>query len=101
MSRADRSVAMTADVDRLARQHLLRPDRQEDICFGLWRSSKGQTRTTALLERLLLPREGKGMFTATQASSRSFWSVQWPKRLLVMQDLPYYTATPWGADGKA
>lgn len=59
MSRADRSVAMTADVDRLARQHLLRPDRQEDICFGLWRSSKGQTRTTALLERLLLPREGE------------------------------------------
>lgn len=59
MSRAVRSVAMTADLDHLARQHLLRPDRQEDICFGLWRSSKGLTRTTVLLERLLLPREGE------------------------------------------
>ena len=59
MSRAARSVAMTADVDRFAQQHLRRSDRQEDICFGLWRSSKGQTRTTALLERLLLPREGE------------------------------------------
>ena len=59
MSRAERSVAMTADVDRLAREHLLRADRQEDICFGLWRSSKGGTRTTAILERLLLPSEGE------------------------------------------
>lgn len=59
MSRAERSVAMTADVDRQARQHLLRSDRQEDICFGLWRGSKGVTRNSALLERLVLPREGE------------------------------------------
>jgi molybdopterin/thiamine biosynthesis adenylyltransferase len=58
MSRAERSAAMTAAVDRAAREHLLRFDRQEDICFGLWRVSKGQTRTTALIERLILPREG-------------------------------------------
>jgi molybdopterin-synthase adenylyltransferase len=59
MSRAERSVAMTGDVDRLARAHLLRPDRQEDICFGLWRGSRGRTRTTAILERLIFPREGE------------------------------------------
>jgi len=59
MSRAERSVAMPATVDLSARDHLLRSDRQEDICFGLWRSSKGQTRTTALIERLILPREGE------------------------------------------
>lgn len=59
MSRAERSVAMTADVDRLVRQHLLRSDGQEDICFGLWRGSKGLTRNTALLERLILPRHGE------------------------------------------
>lgn len=59
MSRAERSLAMTADVDRLARKHLLRADRQEDICFGLWHSSRGATRTTALIERLILPLKGE------------------------------------------
>jgi len=59
MSHAERSVAMTADVDRLARKHLLRSDRQEDICFALWRGSKGLTRSTALLERLILPGNGE------------------------------------------
>jgi molybdopterin/thiamine biosynthesis adenylyltransferase len=59
MSRAQRSVAMSGAVDLAAREHLLRSDRQEDICFGLWRISKGQSRTTALVERLILPREGE------------------------------------------
>jgi molybdopterin/thiamine biosynthesis adenylyltransferase len=59
MSRAERSVAMTAEVDRLAREHLLRFDRQEDVCFGLWRGSRGETRNTAIVERLLLPRDGE------------------------------------------
>jgi molybdopterin/thiamine biosynthesis adenylyltransferase len=59
MSRAERSVAMTAEVDRMARDHLLRSDGQEDICFGLWRGSNGHTRTTALIERLILPRNGE------------------------------------------
>jgi molybdopterin-synthase adenylyltransferase len=59
MSRAERSVAMTAEIDRRAREHLLRSDRQEDVCFGLWRGSRGQTRTTALIEHLILPRDGE------------------------------------------
>jgi len=59
MSRAERSVAMTGDVDRRARGHLLRSDGQEDLCFALWRGSRGQTRTTALIERLVLPQEGE------------------------------------------
>jgi len=59
MSRVKRSVAMTAVLDGLSRQHLLRSDRQEDICFCLWRGSKGLTRNTALLERLILPRHGE------------------------------------------
>jgi len=58
MSRAERSVAMTDEVDRTACDHLIRPDGQEDICFGLWRPSKGATRTTALLYRILLPEHG-------------------------------------------
>jgi molybdopterin/thiamine biosynthesis adenylyltransferase len=59
MSRADRSVAMTTDFDQAARAHLLREDRQEDLCFALWRRSIGRTRTTALIVRLILPREGE------------------------------------------
>ncbi len=59
MSRVTRSVAMTQDLDREARQHLLRRDRQEDICFAVWFPSRGETRLTALIERLILPREGE------------------------------------------
>ena len=59
MSDAARSIAMTAAIDRQAREHLLRFDGQEDICFGLWRMSKGASRTTALIERLLLPLDGE------------------------------------------
>ncbi len=58
MTRAHRGVAMTATVDPVARDHLLRTDGQEDLCFALWNPSRGQTRTTALIERLVLPREG-------------------------------------------
>ncbi len=43
----------------MARRHLLRPDRQEDLCFALWRMSKGRSRDTALIQRLLLPEQGE------------------------------------------
>jgi molybdopterin-synthase adenylyltransferase len=59
MSRALYSVAMTEELASVARAHLLRPDRQEDICFALWRPSTGRTRTTALVHRLILPEEGE------------------------------------------
>jgi hypothetical protein len=59
MSRAAYSVALAEPVDELARKHLLRADRQEDLTFALWRPSAGQTRRTALIERLVLPRDGE------------------------------------------
>lgn len=59
MNRAIHSAAMTAEIDQMARAHLLRADGQEDLCFGLWRPSTGQTRTSALIERLLLPKAGE------------------------------------------
>jgi molybdopterin/thiamine biosynthesis adenylyltransferase len=58
MSRACYSVAMTEELAGVARAHLLRRDRQEDVCFALWRPSTGRSRITALIHRLVLPREG-------------------------------------------
>lgn len=55
MSRASHSAAMTEGVARTARRHLLRYDGQEDLCFALWYPSHGRHRTTALIQRLILP----------------------------------------------
>jgi hypothetical protein len=49
------SVAIPTSVDATLQQHLLRPDRQEDLCFALWHPSQGATRTTALIGEALLP----------------------------------------------
>ena len=52
------SVAMPEEVACAASRHLLRADRQEDLCFALWYPSKGRNRTTALVQRLILPVKG-------------------------------------------
>lgn len=59
MSRAIRSAAMTEQVAEEAQDHLLRADGQEDLCFALWRPSTGRGRTTAIIQKLLLPRHGE------------------------------------------
>lgn len=59
MSRTALSVAMTGEVDGAARRHLLRADRQEDLCFALWHPSRGRSRTTALVQQLVLPLPGE------------------------------------------
>jgi len=58
MSRATYSVAMTGEVASAARGHLLRADGQEDLCFALWHPSRGRSRTTAVIHRLIMPYEG-------------------------------------------
>jgi molybdopterin/thiamine biosynthesis adenylyltransferase len=59
MSRAAYSAAMTEELAGVARAHLLRRDRQEDLCFALWRPSAGRSRITALIHELVLPRDGE------------------------------------------
>lgn len=49
---------MTSEVDRALRDHLARPDGQEDICFALWRPSRGNDRTTAIVSEPVLPQNG-------------------------------------------
>jgi ThiF family len=58
MSRAAYSIALPGRIALDARAHLLRSDAQEDICFALWHPSRGRTRTTALINRLLIPTVG-------------------------------------------
>src|SRR5215469_9013685 len=53
------SAALTFDLHAEATTHLLRSDQQEDLCFAIWRPSEGSQRTSALLQRLILPREGE------------------------------------------
>lgn len=52
------SVAIPQAVDEALRQHLLRPDGQEDLCFALWTPSAGDRRQTALLHSPILPLPG-------------------------------------------
>ena len=52
------SAAMTEEVNEKLRAHLVRPDGQEDLCFGIWYPSCGRTRMTALLQQVIFPMEG-------------------------------------------
>lgn len=46
---------MPSTVHQDAMSHLIREDGQEDLCFALCNLSKGKDRTTALVQRLILP----------------------------------------------
>lgn len=53
------AAAMSAAVHQVLREHLLRRDGQEDLCFALWTPSKGEARITALIHTVLLPTPGE------------------------------------------
>ena len=59
MSSVAYSVVMTSEVAAVLRGHLLqhirKGQRQEDLCFALWKPSTGKTRTTAVLTEVVLP----------------------------------------------
>ncbi len=52
------SAALSEALHGEAMRHLIRADGQEDLCFALWYPSRGRTRTTALIRRLVLPEGG-------------------------------------------
>lgn len=55
--RPNLSEAMSAPIDEQLREHLCKGRKQEDLTFAYWRPSEGQTRTSAVLGQLVLPRD--------------------------------------------
>lgn len=53
------STALTAALDTEMNEHLLREDGQEDLCFAIWRPSRGRERLTALVGDVVLPEDGE------------------------------------------
>ena len=56
-------VVFTSEADSTSSCHLLQHYRlgeaQEDLCFALWRPSTGQSRRTALIDEIILPKDGE------------------------------------------
>ena len=58
MTRRHTSVAMTAAAQKTLVDRLVRADRQEDLCLATYRLSRGLTRTSALIAKLIPPEPG-------------------------------------------
>ena len=52
------SVAMTAQADATLGEHVHKGPKQEDLAFAYWKPSAGETRFTAIINRLILPEDG-------------------------------------------
>jgi hypothetical protein len=53
------SIAFTSNTNEILKNHLIRPDRQEDLCYALWRPAQGKHRMTALVSEPILPEHGE------------------------------------------
>lgn len=49
------SVVIPQDTHEVLREHLVRPDNQEDLCFATYVPSSGATRGTAIVSKVILP----------------------------------------------
>jgi len=67
------SVALTSQIhDRLCR-HLLQQVDQEDVCFAIWHPSIGKTRTSALVNDILLPEAGDRLLHGNASVTSAFF----------------------------
>ena len=54
-----RAAAIATPTHEALRDHLLRTDGQEDVCFAIWHRSQGAIRLSALVGDLILPQRGE------------------------------------------
>jgi hypothetical protein len=52
------SIALTSHTHDVLKNHLLRADGQEDVCYALWHPGQGANRMTALVTEAILPNDG-------------------------------------------
>lgn len=52
------SVGITEEHNEVLKKHLIREDGQEDLCFALYNSSNGKSRSTAVIKEIILPNDG-------------------------------------------
>lgn len=53
------AAALRGEAHAALAAHLLQHERDEDVCFALYRPSRGETRFTGLISEPILPREGE------------------------------------------
>lgn len=66
------SVALTSSTDDVLAKHFKKSYRQEDLCFAYWRPSRGATRYTAVLDTVVLPRDGERILQGNVAFTASY-----------------------------
>ncbi|MCA9360055.1 ThiF family adenylyltransferase [Candidatus Nomurabacteria bacterium] len=52
------NIAIPEKINNVLKEHLLRRDGQEDLCFALWKPSTGAQRKTGLIYDVVLPDDG-------------------------------------------
>jgi hypothetical protein len=52
------SIALTSQTNNILRDHLVRADGQEDVCYALWNPAQGAHRMSAFIMEPILPNDG-------------------------------------------
>jgi hypothetical protein len=66
------SAAMTAPTDNVLARHLDKGPKQEDLCFVYWFPSRGTTRTTAVINAVVLPRDDERILQGNVAFTADY-----------------------------
>jgi molybdopterin-synthase adenylyltransferase len=68
------SIALTSATNDILKQHLLRKDHQEDLCYALWSPGQGANRLTALVSDPILPLEGERYIHGNASTTSNYLS---------------------------